>query len=233
MKTIELDELRTAWQSDSQRLERSLQLNERYMEHIQTQRVASHLEPILYQRILECVFHVSAIVLLVLFLVGNMSETPYALSAVALLAFYAATLAHAWKQINLISKVDYGRNLDEVQGSLAKLQTHIVSYSKMAVLFIPTFLAYPVIASKVVQDFDIKFLSGFDIVALSHGNWWTIQFWVCVTLIPLGLWFYNEVSYRNIHKPWVRNFIEKSSGKRVAKALELLNELNTLKQRWR
>ncbi|HQQ96325.1 MAG TPA: hypothetical protein PLX35_03635 [Cyclobacteriaceae bacterium] len=230
MKNIELDELRTAWQSDSQRLERSLQLNERYMEHIQTQRVASHLEPILYQRILECVFHFSAIVLLVLFLVGNLSETPYALSAAALLAFYAATLAHAWKQINLIGNVDYGKNLEEVQNALVTLQTHIVSYAKMAVLFIPTFLAYPVIVTKLAQDYDIRFLSGFDILALSHGNWWAIQFWVCVTMIPLGIWFYDQVSYRNIHKPWVRNFIAKSSGRRVAKALEFLNELRMLKQ---
>jgi hypothetical protein len=99
----------------------------------------------------------------------------------------------------------------------------------MVILFIPTFLAYPTVISKVIKDYDIKFLADFDIIAKSNGNWWTLQFWMFIVLIPLGVWFYNEVSYKNIDKAWVRNFIQKSSGKRVTKALEFLKELQDLK----
>ena len=116
-----------------------------------------------------------------------------------------------------------------MQSSLTMLQTHIVSYAKMAILFIPTFLAYPTIITKVIKDYDIKFLSDFDIIAKSNGSWWTLQCWMSVVLIPIGIWFYNEVSYKNIDKDWVRNFIEQSSGKRVAKALGFLKELQGLK----
>ena len=52
---------------------------------------------------------------------------------------------------------------------------------------------------------------------------------VFVVLIPLGLWFYREVSYKNIDKKWVKDFIRKSSGTRVTKALEFLTELQSLK----
>ena len=51
-----------------------------------------------------------------------------------------------------------------------------------------------------------------------------------IVLVPLGIWFYKEVTYKNIERKWVKNFIEKSSGKRVAKALGFLKELQDLKR---
>lgn len=230
MNSMELDELRLVWQSGDQKLERSLQLNEQFIEQIQTQKVASKLTPLVRQRIIESAFHFLAIVGLTGFLVKNLNALPYALSAAALLAFYVTTLINALKQISLIRNLDFNTDLATMQSSLVMLQTHIVNYVRLAILFIPTFLAYPTLVTKVVKDYDIKFLSDFDIIASSNGNWWTIQLWVCIVLIPLGVWFYNQVSYRNIDKPWVRNFIDQSSGKRVAKALTFLNELQSLKR---
>jgi len=147
-----------------------------------------------------------------------------------LLAFYITTFLNAVKQIRIISSMDYSKNLATIQSSLVVLQTHILNYAKLTVLFIPTFLAYPVILTKVIKDFNIKALAGFDIIKQSGGNWWSVQLIVFVVLIPLGIWFYNEVSYKNIDKNWVKKFIRQSSGKRVTKALEFLKELQSLKQ---
>ena len=85
---MELDELKTMWQSSDQQLEKSLTINEQNIELVQTQKLASKLSPLYLQRIIECIFHIAAIVLLAIFLVKNLNETPYALSAIALLAFY-------------------------------------------------------------------------------------------------------------------------------------------------
>lgn len=227
---MELEELKTMWQSNDQKLEKSLKLNEQHIEQIQNRKLVSKLTPLFRQRIIECIFHLAAIALLVAFLFQNLNETPYALSAIALIAFYTTTLINALKQIKLIRNVDNNSDLATTQSSLVRLQTHIVNYAKMAILFIPTFLAYPSIITKVIKDYDIKFLADFDIIAKSNGNWWILQFWMFIVLIPLGLWFYHEVSYKNIDKAWVRNFIEKSAGKRVTKALAFLKELQGLKE---
>ena len=226
---MELDELKALWLSNDAKLDKSLQLNEQSIELIQTQKVASKLAPLYRQRVIECIFHLMAIVLLIGFLFKSISQFPYAASAVMLLAFYITTLWNALRQIKLIRTLDFSKDLATIQSSLVMLQTHVLNYAKLTVLFIPTFLAYPVVLTKVIRDFKIKALSAFDIITQSNGNWWRMELIVFIVLLPLGLWFYMEVSYKNVDKKWVRDFIRKSSGKRVTKALEFLKELQSLK----
>ena len=226
---MELDELKTMWLTNDAKLEKSLKLNEQSIELIQTQKLVSKLKPLYRQRVIECIFHSIAIVLLIGFLVMNISQFPYAISAIALLAFYTTTLINALQQINIIKRMDFNNDLATIQSSLVILQTHILNYAKLAILFIPTFLAYPTILTKIIKDFDIKAMADFDIIAKSNGSWWTLQMVAFVILIPLGIWFYNEINYKNLHKKWVKNFIQKSSGPRVTKALEFLKELQDLK----
>ncbi len=226
---MELDEIKAMWLANDAKLEKSLELNEQSIASLQTQKVESNLAPLYRQRVVESIFHSAAIGLLACFLTKNFFQFPYAASAVVLLAFYITTLLNALKQINIIKTVDYSKDLATIQSALVMLQTHIINYAKLTVLFIPTFLAYPVIFTKVIKDFNIKALAGFDIIKQSNGNWWLVQLIVFIVLIPLGIWFYKQVSYKNVEKKWVKNFIRQSSGTRVMRALEFLKELQTLK----
>ncbi|MDE3247792.1 MAG: hypothetical protein KGO82_03975 [Bacteroidota bacterium] len=226
---MELDQLKTSWLSNNRKLENSLRLNEQQIAQAQTTMVASTVRPLLVQRVIECFFHIAAMVLLLVFLLNNLHETPYLLSALALLAFYSTTLLNALKQIELIRNARVSDDLATQQRSLVLVQTHIVNYVKLAVLFIPAFLAFPVIVSKLIKDYNIQSLAGFDIIEKTNGHWWAVEFWAFVVLIPLGIWFYQQVSYRNINRGWVRSFIERSSGKRVTRALEFLKELGEMK----
>ncbi len=226
---MELDNLKTMWLLNDNKLEKGLKLNEQTIALIQAQKVVSKLVPLYRQRVVEIIFHSIAILLLTAFLAINFFQFSYAVSAFALLAFYVATFINALKQIKLIKSMDYNNDLATLQSSLIALQTHILYYAKLSVLFIPSFLAYPVIVSKVIKDFNIKAFADFDIIRQSNGNWWTVQAVTFIILIPLGAWFYKEISYKNLHKGWVKKFIQKSSGTRVTKALEFLKELQTLK----
>lgn len=226
---MELDQLKTIWASNDSSLEQRIRLDEQHILQIQTQKTASQLRPLLVQRVIECLFHLAAILFLAEFLVKNLNDTPYMLSAFALLAFYFTTFVNALQQVQLIRTIDFSSNLATLQRSLLLLQTHIVQYVKLAVLFIPSFLAYPVIASKLGKMFHIQWLTGFDILKKSNGHWWMIEFWAFIVLVPLGVWFYYQVNHKNIHKTWVRYFIERSSGRRVVMALESLREVEELK----
>jgi hypothetical protein len=226
---MELDELRSEWISHNEKLEKKIRINEAQIELIQKQRVASKLAPLFWQRVVEMAFHAVFIVLLLIFLFRNIDQGPYAVSAIALLVFYIMLFINALNLARIVRCIDYNQDLGALQCALLQLQTRYLNYAKMTILFIPVFLSYPVVLSKVIQDYHIGALAEFDVIAKSNGSWWTMQLVVLCVMTPLGIWFYREVTYRNMHKKWVRDFIRKSAGKRVEKAMEFLKELQGLR----
>jgi hypothetical protein len=227
---MELDEIKTAWLNNDLKLEKSLKLNEQSIELIQTLKVASNLSPLYWHRIIELVLHLICIGLLLIFFVQNIYQFPYAASAFGLLLMYGVLTLSAIKQIKLLTAVDYGQDLATIQRTLALLQTHIVNYSRLSVLFIPAFLAYPTIITEVIKDYDITIWSNFDIIRQSNGAWWSVQIISILVLVPLGIWFYRQISFKNMDKRWVRQYIAKMTSKRITKALELLKEVEDLKK---
>ena len=226
---MELNEIRSIWQAYDSKLEKTLKLNQHCLEIIQSHNVKSKLAPLFWHRIIELTLHTIALFLLVGFLYMNFFEFRYAASAVLLIAFYMVAIVNCLKQINIIRQMDYSNDIVSIQSSLVMLQTNIINHARLAVLCIPTFLAYPVVVSKAIADFNIKTFGDFDIIAQSHGSWWTAQLAASIVLIPLCIWFYREVSYKNIHKEWVKNTIEKYAGTRVKKAMQFIKELESLK----
>jgi hypothetical protein len=226
---MELNDIKAMWQSYDAKVERNLKLNLHCLELIQTQKIGSKLARILWHRVVETFLHAVAIFLLVAFLFQNISDWAYALSAMALLLFYIVAFVMCIKQILIIRRIDYSNDIITIQSSLVILQTHMVNSVRLAVLCIPTFLAYPMVVSKAISDLQLDALAFMDIRANYAGDWWTVQITVMAILIPLCLIFYRQVSYKNIHKEWVKLFILKTTGKRVTKAMELANELQDLR----
>lgn len=226
---MELSEIKSIWQAYDTKLEKTLKINLHCLELIQTQKVKSKLAPLFWQRVIEITLHAIVVFLLIVFLYKNFFQFPYALSALALLIFYTVAIIMSLKQLIIIKRMDYSSDIVTIQSSLVMLQTHMVNYMRLAVLCIPTFMAYPIVVSKAITDFDFTNLAYFDIGSQYHANWWRVQITSSIVLIPLCIWFYREVSYKNIHKMWVKKTIQKTSGTRVAKAIEFIKELESLK----
>jgi hypothetical protein len=226
---MELNEIKSMWQSYDAKLEKTLKLNLHCLKLIQAQKVRSKLTPLFWQRAIEITFHAIAIFLLTGFLYKNFFQFPYAASAIVLMAFYIVAFLNCLKQIKIINRFDYSNDIVSIQSSLVILQTNILNHARLVILCIPTFLAYPAVVSKAIKDLDLKAFAEFDIIAKSNGSWWTAQLVASIVLIPLCVWFYREVSYKNIHKKRVKDFIQKSSGTRVRKAIEFIKELESLK----
>ena len=226
---MELNEIKSMWQAYDSKLEKSLKLNLHCLELIQVQKVKSKLAPLFLHRIIELSFHALAIILLAAFLYNNLSQFAYAASAIVLIGFYVVLFVNCLKQIYIIRQMDYGNDIVSIQSSLVMLQTNLLNHARLAVVGIPTLLAYPVVVSKAIKDLNLQAYVNFDIIAQSNGNWWTAQLFASMVLIPMGIWFYREVSYKNIHKQWVKHVIQIYTGTRVAKAFEFLKELDSLK----
>jgi hypothetical protein len=226
---MELNEFKTMFQSYNAKIEQTLKLNQHFMESLQAQKIRSDMSKILWQRIFEIAFHTISILLLLVFLFVNFYDFPYAVSALLLLAFYGILFTGCLRQIFIIKQMDYSNDIVSIQSSLVMLQTNILTFAKLTVLCVPVLLAYPIVISKALEELNITIFGNFDLIASSHGNWWTAQIIASVVLIPLGIWIYRQVNYKNINKEWVRAYIETSTSRSVRKSLEFLKELQSLK----
>src|SRR6185295_5125389 len=165
---MELTDMKSMWRAYDNKLEKTLKLNLHFLELIQTQKVRSKLTPLLWFRGIELAFHSMAIVLLLTFLYHNFTLPPYAASAIVLIAFYVVASVNCIKQINILNRMNYSDDIVTLQSSLLMLKTNFVNHARLAVLCIPTFLAYPVVVSKAIKDFNINIFRDFDIIAQSN-----------------------------------------------------------------
>lgn len=223
------DELTTIWQEQYEKITKAVKFNSKTLDSILSQKVKSALKSLLWQRIIELSFHSIALVLLFAFLIYNINQLPYALSAIALIAFYIFIFINCLKQILIITSIENNKSILSKQKSLMKIQTHLLNFTRLSVICIPAFLSYPIVVSKAIADLNITVFGDFDILEITNGSWWNVVLITYIVLIPLGFWFYKDVNIKNIHKAWVALIIKKSSSPRVAKAIEYLNELENLK----
>jgi hypothetical protein len=227
---MELDNLKTMWSDYNSTLDKSLNLNLHTLNRIQTQKVKSVLTPLYWQRIIEITFHTIAIALLSIFCYYNSSQLAYSMSGYILITFYALAFRNSFIQLKALNNVNAGKSVISVQESLATIQSNSLHFVRLSVLFIPALLSFPVVISKAIIDLKLTSLSNFDILKETHGNWWTAEIIAFAVLVPLGIWFYNVINYRNVSKKWVNNVIEKAAGTRVKKVIEYIHELEVLKR---
>ena len=226
---MELNEVMPLWEMYDKKLEEAVKLNQRFIHLLEAEKVKSSLAPLCWRRIAEVIIQAGWMLFLLVFLVKNFFQPAYAVSALVLIPFFIVAFINSIKQLLIIKRMDYSSDIVTIQGSLAMLQANNLNYARMVILFIPACLAFPVVFFRAMQDFHIKAFENIDIITLTGGHWWTAQLAATLSMIPLGIWCYTQLSYKNIHKKWVRNFIERSSGRRVRKALEFMKELHSLK----
>jgi hypothetical protein len=226
---MELNEIKSLWETYDKKLEASLKLNQHFIDLIEAEKVKSKLAPLFWRRMAEGIVQLACMIFLVVFLVRNFFEPVYSISALSLIAFYMVAFINSIKQLVIIKRMDYSNDIVTLQSGLAMLQAHNLDYARMIVLFIPACLAFPTVVLKAINDLHIAAFANKDMMTLTGGHWWTAQLAATLSLIPLGLWCYKQLSYKNLHKKWVRDFIQRSSGKRVRKAAEFMKELHSLK----
>lgn len=226
---MEIEELKTMWQTHETKIEKATSLNLHTLGLIQSQRVKSAIQPLLIKNILVLISHTITIIALLVFLGFNITGLPYAASAIVLLGYYVLLFINTYKQITAIKHVNRNRDIVSMQSSLAKLKTHLLDFIRLSVLTIPAFLSFPVVVPKFFADLNINIFKDFNIIEQTNGNWWIAQSLAFTILIPVGIWFYRQVTPQNIHKYWVRHLIHRTTNKSVSKAVQYLNEIEELK----
>jgi hypothetical protein len=225
---MELADMKSLWDVYEKKLEQAVKLNQQFINLIEAEKVKSGLAPLFWRRMAEGVFQAGYMGFLLVFLSKHFSQPPYAVSAILLIGFFATALLNGVRQMIVITRMDYSSNIVTIQSGLAMLQAHNLQYARQVILYIPVFLAFPTVIFRAMNDWHVAAFAHIDMLAMTGGSWWTAQVAAMLCLLPVGMWYYSKLSYKNIHKPWVRSFIERSSGRRVRKAVEFMQELHAL-----
>lgn len=226
---MNIDELKSIWQNSNSQLENNSHFNLQTVELIQSQKVKSPITAVYRQRIMEIICHFIALVLLLFFIYKNITQLPYAISGIILTVLYTYLFINCYKQIRLLTAINSHNSVIDIQRSLMRIQTYLLQFMRLSVLFIPTFLSFPVVVPKALADLNIPIFGNFDIMQSSNGQWWYVEVITFLVLTPLGIWFYKQVSIKNMHKKWVNRIIKKAASSRLRKAIDFLNELEALK----
>ena len=226
---MEFDELKSMWQARESGMANTARINSRLLEEIEAQKVRSTIKPFLLENIVVISLHLVVIAGLFVFLFYHISDTEYTVSALVMIGYYFFLTVNTGRQIRELRSIDQGKDLAAMQTSLTRLRTHRLDFIRLSVLTIPAFLSFPVVIPRALNDLNIDVFTGFDIIKQTHGTWWVAEIMACLVLIPMGVWFYQQVRPQNIHKTWVRALINKTTGKNVQKAILYLNELEAAK----
>jgi len=228
---MEFDELKSMWQARESGLANAARINTRVLDRIEAQKVRSTIRPLLLENIVVISLHTVVIAGLFVFLIYHISMIEYAVSALILLGYYFFLTINTGRQISEMRSIDQHKALISMQSSLARLRTHRLDFIRLSVLTIPAFLSFPVVIPQAIMDLNIDIFRDFNIVKQTNGAWWSVEIIATLVLIPLGFWFYQQVKPQNAHKTWVRNLINKTTGKNVQKAILYLNELEAARTR--
>ena len=219
---MKLEELEQAWQQYDQKLSKQLALNQQILKEISLQKTQKHLRWLIFRTFLEMTFFLTATVALGHFLYQHLEQVPQLIAAVVLSVFTLIGLSGSIGQIVMISQLDFSESITTIQHKLQQIRTHLIQVSRLIILSFPFYLAYIVLGFYVLWNIDI--------VAQGDQVWWIAQIIFSLILIPVTIWLYRKIHFRNIHIPWVRNFVESAGGKSVARAMAILGELEEFKQ---
>jgi hypothetical protein len=196
-----------------------LLLNEQNARLLALRKVKSSLQQYIVFRSLEIVLGLFAINFLADVALSAISVPNVWISALILCAFVVLGVAGCVNQIFWASQIDYAAPLPTLQKNLVRIESQTLVFTRFLMLLLPLYPVYLIVGA--------WWLTGIDIVQEGNSAWWWAQVIFAVACMPLIIWLWRKISYRNIDIPWVKTVIRGIGGTSLTRAMTLVHELET------
>jgi hypothetical protein len=210
-------ELKGIWSAYDKKLERSLKLNLRIFEELQTVKAKSKLSSLLSIKVVGVIAGVVWNLFLGVLIYGNHFKNMYFTVSVAIIMLFGIiAIATYIKHMVLISQVDYSESITNAQHRLAELQLSTIRVTGFLWLQLP---------------FYTTFFWNNDWVTKGDSGFWLIAFPITLLFAALALWLYRNITPKNIDKKWVNKLMMIGMEYKYAlSASELLREIEEFKR---
>lgn len=156
------------------------------------------------------------------FMINHIQQTLMLISAFVLQVFSVIGWIGSINQWSTISRIDYAMPITQIRQKLQKFKIDMLQYIRLLMLSIPFYLSYIILGFHTILDIDL--------FTQADQKWWVAQIIFSLILVPVAIWLYRKIHYRNIHIPWIKNLVESAGGKSVAQAMVVLRELEKFEQ---
>jgi hypothetical protein len=210
-------ELKGIWSAYDKKLERSLKLNLRIFEELQTVKAKSKLSSLLSIKVAGVITGILWNLFLGVLIYGNHFRNMYfTVSVSIIMAFGIIAIATYIKHVVLISQIDYSESITNAQHRLAELQLSTIRVTGFLWLQLP---------------FYTTFFWSNEWVTKGDSGFWLIAFPITLLFTALAIWLYRNISPKNIDKKWVNKLMMIGMEYKYAQsASELLGEIEEFKR---
>ena len=204
------DEFQELWKSYDARLERSISISRRIFVEQQQQKVGSELRPLVRTRVLGIVIGIPWLALMGFCGFVVQSQPVMVISFGVFFACTVMGIAGYIRDVSVIHRISYADSVVETQRKLAGLQSTMFRDLRLGWLQLPFWSSF--------------FVSNAFIRA--GGPLYYVQLPIFLGLVVVAIFLYRNIRIEMLQKKrWVAAMVRGAGSKRLARAIELLKEL--------
>lgn len=209
----ELD-IKQLWQAYDLKLERSLQLNQKIIREMQTQKAEDNISSFRRNQVAGLVVGILWVAVLVFFVLHAQGNIYFAGSIGLIALFNIFAVAAYVRHLALLDGMNITDSITGAQQKLATVQASLNNVGRVMILQAPLWCT---------------FWYNQDLVDHAGTQFWVINLSVVTLFIIASAYLFQKLTYKNIHVKWIRAFIESFGGKKLAKAMEFLRDIEEYK----
>lgn len=210
-------ELKSIWQAYDMKLAKSLKLNLRIFEEMQTGKARSKLNSLSMIKWAGIILGISWNIFLgVLICSDHLRNMYFTVSVGAIVLFGIIAIGTYIKHLYMINQINYTQNVTDAQAKLAELQVSTIRITAFSWLHLP---------------FYTTFFWNNNLVMNGGLNFWLAAFPVTLLFTVVAIWLYKNITPKNLSKMWVKKILAAGvEYSYLVAANELLQEIEEFKK---
>lgn len=209
------DEFQQLWKAYDTKLQRSLKLNQRLFEEIQSRKVRTSFNWQIGFKLMVILLGIGWNVVLGALLWTFRSNPVFVVSSVLIILFTSYAIAGYFLQLLLLLQINLSKSILSTQKQLAQLEAVIVWTLRVSFLQAPI---YPFLFVPRVLPPDIVLW------------YWLIEGAVVLALLLVVVWMFRRITVKNVGRGWVKKIVDNEGGKSITRARGFIKEIEAYKK---
>lgn len=209
------DEFQKLWKAYDVKLQRSLKLNQRLLEEIQSRKVRVSFNWQIVFKVMVILLGIGMNIVMGSLLWAFRSNPVFVVSAGLIILFTSYCIAGYFLQLLLMLSINLSKSILATQRQLAQLEAVIVWTLRVSFLQAPVWPFLFVPKSLWV-----------------HGAplYWVIEGAVVLLLLLVVVWMYRRITVPGASRGWVKKMVDNEGGKSIARARAFIREIEEYKK---